>query len=299
VDRYHAPVNDARTPEFPLAGGAQADEGRGWFAWARPGWAWGIPVLLLLGPFLLWPLGAILWRGFAPDGSPSLTAVTDVLGDGFYWERLLFTFAQALLSTALSLLVGLPAAYVFATLRFPGRDVLLAIVTVPFVLPTVVAALAFQELLGPGGWFNDMLGLFGLGSVDAVGTLWVILLAHVFYEVSIVIRLVSAAWVNLHPQNEEAARLLGAGRLETFRHVTLPALAPAIAAAAALVFTFTFTSFGVVLVLGGPGLDTLEVVIYRLATQLVALPAASVLAVVQIVTTVATLTVYALLQRRG
>ena len=261
-------------------------------------WPWALPVLVLLVPLLLWPLGTILWRGFAPEGVPDASAIGDILGDGYYWERLVFTTAQAAASTAFALAVGLPAAYVFAHIRFPGRAVARALVTVPFVLPTLVVALAFQQLAGPDGLLNDALARLGLGPIEVVGTIWAILAAHVFYNVSIVIRLVAGVWANLDPRTEEAARLLGAGRWATLREVTLPALAPAIASAAALVFVFSFTSFGVVLVLGGPGLDTLEVVIYRLAIRLVELPAAAVLSTVQIAATVAVLGGYSLLQRR-
>ena len=262
------------------------------------GWRWAIPALLLLGPFLLWPLGSMLWRGIAPEGTLSFDAIAAVAGDRFYWERLAFTTAQAAASTALALLVGVPAAYVFALIRFPGRSIFRALATVPFVLPTIVVALAFQRLAGPSGWMNDALGWFGLGPVQPLGTIWVILAAHVFYNVSIVLRLVSGVWANLDPTAGDAARLLGAGRLTAFRLVTLPALFPAIASAAALVFVFTFTSFGVVLILGGPGLDTLEVSIYRLALRLVQLPQAAILSFVQLGATLTALTLYSSLQRR-
>ena len=272
-------------------------------AWWRPrldrgGGLQALPVLLLLVPFLLWPLAAIVWRSLAPDGGLSGSAIADVAGDRFYWERLAFTIAQALASTALAVAIGLPAAYVFAHFRFPGRGLARVMLTVPFVLPTLVVALAFQQLVGPEGWLSDVLGWLGLGPVEAVGTIWVILAAHVFYNVAIVVRLVSGVWANLDPETEEAARLLGAGRLATLRSVTLPALGPAIASAAALVFIFTFTSFGVVLVLGGPDLETLEVVIFRLAVRLVELPAAAVLSLVQIATTLVVLSGYAVVQHR-
>jgi thiamine transport system permease protein len=261
-------------------------------------WTWGLVPLVLIGPFLLWPLGSMLWRAFSPEGALSLDAVGGVLGDRFYWERLGFTTAQAAASTLLTLLAGIPAAYVFANIRFPGRSAVRALATVPFVLPTIVVALAFQRIVGPEGWLNDALGLVGLGPIAARGTLGLILAAHVFYNVAIVLRLVAGVWANLDPRLEDAARALGASGFTAFRLVTFPALLPAIASASALVFTFTFTSFGVVLILGGPGLDTLEVTIYRLTTRLVQLPEAAVLSFVQLAATFTAFALYAWLQRR-
>ncbi len=261
-------------------------------------WRVGLPAALALAVLIAWPLAAVLWRGVAPDGAPSWEAVLAVAGDRFYWERLGFTTAQALVSTVLALAVGLPGAALFALVRFPGRGLALALVTVPFVLPTLVVAVAFLQLAGPQGWLSDGLALVGLPRLDPRGTLWAILAAHVFFNVAIVVRLVSGVWANLDPRPEEAARLLGAGSLAVVRHVTLPALGPAVAAAAALVFLFTFTSFGVVLVLGGPGLDTLEVTIFRLAVRLVELPEAAILSLLQIGATLGALGAYAWLQRR-
>lgn len=272
-------------------------------AWTRrrTTWPWAIPALLLVAPFLAWPLGAMIWRAISPDGSLSMEPVRAVVEDGYYWKRLAFTAAQAGASTVLAVLVGLPAAYVFARLRFPLQGFLLALLTVPFVLPTLVVAIGFRELVGPDGWLNDVLGAAGLDPVQPLGTVWIILAAHVFYNVSIVIRLVSGVWRNLDPRTEEAARLLGAGPWASFRTVTLPALAPAILSAAALVFTFTFTSFGVVLVLGAGNadLDTLEVVVYRLATRLVELPAAALVSLIQIIATTVALTLYSFFQGRA
>ncbi len=265
---------------------------------AGAAWRAGLPAAVALAALIAWPLASVLWRGVAPDGAPSWEAILAVAGDRFYWERLGFTTAQALASTALALAVGLPGAALFALVRFPGRRLALALVTVPFVLPTLVVAVAFLQLAGPGGWVSDLLALAGLPRLEPRGTLWAILAAHAFFNLAIVIRLVSGVWANLDPAPEEAARLLGAGPVAVVRHVTLPVLGPAVAAAAALVFLFTFTSFGVVLVLGGPGLDTLEVTIFRLAVRLVALPEAAILSLVQIGATLGALGTYAWLQRR-
>ena len=206
---------------------------------------------------------------------------------------------QALASTALTLLVGLPAAYLFARHDFPGKTLLRALSTVPFVMPTIVVAMGFIALLGPRGLVNELLmGLFGLDAppINIVNSLTAILLAHAFYNYSIVVRVVSAFWANLDPALEESAKMLGAGRLSTLRHVTLPLLLPAIASSALLAFTFSFTSFGVVLVLGGSQFATLEVAIYELTAKLFRLPLAGALSVVQLVFTYLFLLLYTRLQ---
>jgi thiamine transport system permease protein len=202
-----------------------------------------------------------------------------------------FTIWQATWSTVLTLAVGLPGAFVLARYHFPGRSVVRALVTVPFVLPTIVVGSAFVSLLGPGG------PLAGLGLDQSLGA---ILLAHVFFNYAVVVRTVGGLWAHLDPRQEEAARSLGASRLRAFVAVTLPALRPAIAAAGAIVFLFTFTSFGVILVLGGPRFSTLETEIYRQTAQLLHLPVAAALTIVQLVCVVALLFVTARLEgRRG
>ncbi|SVD42744.1 uncharacterized protein METZ01_LOCUS395598, partial [marine metagenome] len=112
------------------------------------------------------------------------------------------------------------------------------------------------------------------------------------YNYSIVVRIVSTYWANLSPRLEESALMLGAGRFETFVHVTLPLLLPAIVSSAVLAFAFSFTSFGVVLILGGPEFATLEVVTYELAAKLFRLELAGALAIIQLVFTYLILVIY-------
>jgi thiamine transport system permease protein len=238
--------------------------------------------LAFLGVFFVYPVASIIGRGLTPDGSLDLSPIASVVTDpqlrGVAW----FTIWQAAVSTALTVLVALPGAYVFARHEFPGKRLLRAAVTVPFVLPTVVVGSAFLSLLGEDG----PLAFLGLEQTVAA-----ILLAHVFFNYAVVVRTVGGLWAHLDPRQEDAARVLGAGRWQTFRSVTLPALRPAIAAAAAIVFLFTFTSFGVILILGGPRYSTLEVEIYRQTAQFLNLPQAAALSIVQLAAVVAMLLV--------
>jgi len=239
--------------------------------------------------FFIFPVVTILLKGLAPDGAFELGRVLEILGRPFVREVAWFTLWQALLSTALTVLVALPGAYVFGRLDFPGRRLLNAAALVPFVLPTVVVAAAFLALLGPRSPFGLRLE----------HTIWAILVAHVFYNYAVVLRIVGGVWAQVDPRMEEAARVLGATRWQAFRRVTLPLLRPAIASAASIVFLFTFTSFGVILILGGPQFATLEVEIYRQAAQLLDLRVAATLTVVQLVALAALLFVQARFQERG
>jgi thiamine transport system permease protein len=236
--------------------------------------------LAFLSVFFVYPVASIIGRGLTPDGSLDLTPITNVLTDSQLRGVAWFTLWQAAVSTALTVLLALPGAYVFARYDFPGKRLLRAAVTVPFVLPTVVVGSAFLSLLGEGG----PLAFLGLDQ-----SLAAILVAHVFFNYAVVVRTVGGLWAHLDPRQEDAARVLGAGRWETFRSVTLPSLRPAIAAAAAIVFLFTFTSFGVILILGGPQYSTLEVEIYRQTVQFLNLPQAAALSIVQLAAVVAIL----------
>ncbi len=218
-----------------------------------------------------------------------------LLTDSYYLERIWFTIWQATVSTLFTVAVGLPVAYLFAKHRFPGKTVLKAVSTIPFIMPTIVVAMGFLALLGPQGIVNSVLvGSFDLDAppVRVSNTLLIIFMAHAFYNYSIVVRIVSTFWANLSPRLEESAAMLGAGRFETFLHVTLPLLLPAIVSSAVLAFAFAFTSFGVVLILGGPEFATLEVVTYELAAKLFRLELAGALAIIQLVFTYLFLVIY-------
>ena len=226
--------------------------------WLVPALA-ALPVTVLL-VFYAWPLGTLLGRVL------HLHSVADTLHTPGIARVLWFTLWQAVVSTALTVAVGFVPAYVLARYRFTGRRAVLALVTVPFMLPTVVVGAAFLALL-PDAWH---------------GTAAAVIVAHVFFNVAVMVRLVGAMWAVLPTDLTAAARTLGASPPQVLRHVVLPLLRPAMWAAATVVFLFTFTSFGVVRVLGGAGHPTLEVEIARRATQLGDVDGAVVLSVLQV-----------------
>ncbi len=236
--------------------------------------------LAFLAVFFAWPLAAILQRSLVRNGA--LDVPFDVLTSASTREIAWFTLWQATVSTLLTLLAGLPLAWALSRFSFRGRSLVEALVLVPFVLPTVVVATAFIALLPDG----------------VERSVWAILLAHVFFNVAVVVRVVGAFWAALDERLWDAAATLGASPAQRQLRLTLPLLAPALAAATSIVFLFCFTSFGVIVVLGGIRYATLESEIYNQAARLFDLRTAAALALLQLAAVAAVVIVSGLLERR-
>lgn len=240
-----------------------------------------LPVAVLAVFFVL-PVIGMVQRGLFFEGSFDPSVVTRILGRPEIQRALWFTLWSSGLATVLSVALGLPAAFALYRLSFPMQRVIRAGLLVPFVLPTVVVGVAFRELIGEAGL------LAGLG-LD--GTPTAIILGLVFFNASVVIRAVGAAWESLDPRPGEAAAALGASPARVLLTITLPALRPAIVSAASVVFLFCATAFGIVLTLGGVRYNSIETEIYKLTFTLFDLPGAAVLSVLQLVVVIGLLVV--------
>ncbi len=242
-------------------------------------WVWVVPAAFL-GVFLAYPLVVLLSTVAAGD---SAAAAWARLGSASLWQVTALAVVQALASTMLALLVGLPIANVVTRYRFRGRALSQALVTVPFVLPTVVVALAFRSLVGDGVPQGFAL----------------VVIAHAYVNIAVVARIVGATWAQHDPDFENVARTLGATRWRAFVDVTLPSLRPAIVSSAAVVFVFSFTSLGIVLLLGDASTRTLESQILRQTSVLLDFPGAAATALVQLVLVSAVLLTGAAVARRS
>jgi thiamine transport system permease protein len=236
----------------------------------------------VLAVFFVLPVAGMVGRGFWPDGAFDPGAVAEVLTRPRVHRVLWFTVWTASAATALSLVLGLPAAYALHRLDFPGRSVVRGLLLVPFVLPTVVVGVAFRQLLRDDG---------PLGFLQLDGTPVAIVAGLVFFNVAVVIRTVGATWESLDRRPGEAAAALGASPVQVFRTVTLPALRPAIVSAASVVFLFCATAFGVVLTLGGTRYASIETEIYLLTTDMLDLSAAAALSLLQLAVVIVLLAV--------
>ena len=247
------------------------------------GWALAAAApLAFLAVFFAYPVLTVVADG--------LNSLGDLLGRSSIRGVMWFTVWQAVASTALTLAVGIPAAAALARLRPRTRRIVRAVITVPFVLPTVVVAGAFEAVF-------DRFGLDG-GTLSLHHTVWAILLAHVFFNYAVVVRTVGSWWAGLDGRNADAAAVLGATPVRAFRYVTWPLLRPAVAASAAVTFLFSFTSFGVILILGGPTRATVETEIYRYAITRLDFSTAAALALCQLVAVAALVALAGVAERR-
>ena len=255
--------------------------------WGKQLWVYPLLFLLL---FYAYPLLMILQRSL---DSGNVTAGWENIKSVVRFSFLSAT-GQASLSTMITLVIGLPGAYVFSRFQFTGRKLLRILITLPFILPTVVVAAGFNALFGPRGWINLLLMRLANSSqppLAVMNSLWLVVLAHVFYNVSIVVRIVGAALSQLDPRLEQSAAVLGASPIKRLRKIVFPLVSPAILSALMLIFLFDFTSFGVILLLGGSGITTPEVEIFVQTTQLLNLRAAAVITILQFFCTF-TLTIF-------
>lgn len=251
--------------------------------------------LLFLAVVLVAPVLRLLAEGLAPttDGEP--LRWLDVWQDEFLRWRVLWSFTQAAVTCALALLLGLPIARVLARLEFPGRALALRLLMLPFVVPTLVAALGVLALWGPRGLLGAPLAAAG---VDLQETPWLLLYGNLFFNLCVVVRVGVDALEQVSATRLAAARTLGASPWRVFWRVEWPAIAPWLASALCLVFLYCFAGFGLALVLGGQRYATAEVEIYTLVAHELELGRASVLAVWMLGLTGAVALAYAALERR-
>jgi len=244
----------------------------------------GVPLAFLLA-MLVVPTLALLGQASAIDPLA-------LWRDPYLRWRLLWSIAQAALTCAAALAVGLPVAWVLARLEFAGRGALLRALMLPFVVPTLVAALGVLALLGPRGVVAQPLGL------DLEGTPWLLLYGNLFFNLCLVVRAGVEALERVSASRVAAARTLGATSWRAFWRVEWPAIVPWLASALCLVFLYCFSGFGLALVLGGQRWATVDVEVYRLVAHQLALDEAAALALWTLATMAAMAWLYAAIERR-
>ena len=228
---------------------------------------WAVPILFVAVLFY-WPVTQLTMLGISGDWLGKLLEPKTL---AVVW----FTLWQAVLSTVVTVILAIPGAYLLYRRSFPGQQLVNALITVPFVLPSIVVAIGFTVFRSVHEFYQ------GLGLTFLADPVYWIIAAHVFVNYSIAVKTIGGVWATLDSDTESAAELDGAGRLRTLLAISLPQLRPAISSSAALIFFFSATSFGIVLVLGGGQVQTIETAIFFAATQRLDLELATALVLVQ------------------
>jgi thiamine transport system permease protein len=178
-----------------------------------------------------------------------------------------------LVSAFLVLVLAFPGAFLISRYEFPGKGMIMAATTVPFIIPTMVLAVGMISLFSSNGNINQIIDsvngstFLDLPHVDMMGKRSLIILAHIFFNFPIALRILAARFNDMDERMIIASRSLGASRLRTFFRIILPQMRYSIISSLSLVFTFCFLSFGIVLLLGGLN-HTMEVEIRTLFTGL-------------------------------
>ena len=221
------------------------------------------------------PLGGLIWA--ATGGIPG-TVHTPIA-----WVRLASSGARTLAISAVSaatcLVLGVPLAVAFNRFRFPGREALIAVAFVPFVLPTLAVAGGVSSLLGRGGWLEWLPGEPGNG---LLGSVVAIVATNLVFNLGLVIRMVGPGVQALDSALVDSARVLGVPRSLAWWKVGLPSLRPVIVRSGSLVTLLAATNFGVVLILGSPASATVDLEIWYSVTQVFDLRSAAVMTFAQL-----------------
>ncbi len=202
----------------------------------------------LMAVLFLVPLGMVVRGGFFDSGRFTLRFLAGVFRNPVYAEGLLNSLAIAAGTLTVVTAIAVPLAWLSDRYDFRGKRLISGLILVPMILPPFVGAIGFQQMLGPYGALNALLGL---GPVDWLGRgryVGVVLLQSLgLYPIMFLN--VTAALANIDPAMEEAAENLGCTGLRKFRRITLPLMMPGFFAGAAIVFIWSFTELGTPLIM--------------------------------------------------
>lgn len=284
-----------RLPLAPTAGPAPSRR-------RIPAWTLALPPVAALGVFFLHPLALVVWQSFSPDGDgPGLSAYTEVFAQTAFRDALRTTVLIAVGATAGALLLGFALALVIAFVPMPGGKAIGRFVDVFLSFPSFLITLALLFVYGNAGLANGLwTGATGAasGPFDFLHTPWGVLLAEITYFTPFVMRPLLAAFSQLDTAQLDVAASLGARAPRIVRQVILPEALPALAAGGSLVLVMCLNEFGIVLFTGAKGVTTLPVLVYGKAILEGDWTGACVVAVVNIVLSLALYGLYRTLTAR-
>ena len=217
--------------------------------------------LIYLAAMVLLPLLGMAVYAFGMSGEEFWRAVSSRRVMAAYRV----SFGLALLAALVNSVLGFDLAWVLVRYRFAGKKMMDALVDLPFALPTAVAGVALAALYGPHGWIGEPLGRLGIQiSYTKAG----IMLALMFVGLPFVVRTVQPVLEDMNRELEEAALSLGATRVQTFYHVIIPTVMPAVCTGFAMAFARGLGEYGSVIFIAGNIPYMSEIVPLLIVTQL-------------------------------
>ena len=234
-----------------------------------------LPISFLLF-FLVLPILFTLLLSFSniSNGNFTIQNYFAVLNDPLNVYFIYWTFYESILSTILSIIIGLGSSYILSHYSIPGKKMIRNFLTIPFLLPSITVLIGF-------------IAVFGNSIYSSNG----VILANLFYNLPLMIRITELGWMSINPEYEVIAKSLSMNRLTYFLKVELPHLLPSLLTASLLVFIYSFNNFATVLVLTGSRYQTIEVRIYYLFFRL-KFNQASALAVISLLINIIVIMVY-------
>ncbi|MDQ7251624.1 ABC transporter permease subunit [Dongia sedimenti] len=253
----------------------------------------GLFLAALIAAAIVADYATLLWGATAAD-------LRDLTTDAYLRRVIGFTFLQATLSAVIALAAAIPASRALARQSdFPGRNLILQFCALPMVMPAVAAIFGIVAIYGRSGYLAELAGSFGSGWRPSIYGLTGILIAHVFFNLPLAIRLLLPAWSTVPAETWRLTAQLGMSSRQIFRLIELPLLRQYVPAALVFIFILCFLSFAVVLTLGGgPRATTLEVAIYQALRLDVDLARGGALALLQTVACLAMVAIAWITSRR-
>ncbi|HCA40651.1 MAG TPA: hypothetical protein DEP01_03525 [Aminobacterium sp.] len=256
-----------------------------------------VPLVLLLGIFLIYPLALVFIESVSIDGHISLANYLMLFTKNLYRESLGTSLALSFSTAILGTVIGLPLSYIVYKSQGRFRQFLMAPTAVPLTFSGLVIGFMLIILLGTSGFITMIFSqIFGFNPLEFSAFLFTwrgLVVAYLYFLIPRMILTMTAAWSNADWSLIEAAMNLGASRMTILFKVLLPMLGPAIFAGSSLLFAVSMGAFGTAFALTGTGVKILPLVIYTHISEVsVDIGRADALAVVLAVVTTVVITLY-------
>ncbi|MBE6067429.1 MAG: iron ABC transporter permease [Clostridium lundense] len=222
-----------------------------------------LAILAIFALFIVYPLALVLYKSFIDPESGGLTLnyFTKFFSKKFYWSTLLNSFQVTICATLISVLIGLPMAYIMKRIKIKGSGLLSILIVISYLSPPFIGAYAWIQLLGRNGVLTNIINSIFHVKMNGIYGFPGIVLVFSLQSYPLVYMYITGALKNLDNSLNEAAESLGCTGLERVIKIIMPLIMPTMFASSLLVFMRVFADFGTPMLIG-EGFKTIPVLIY-------------------------------------